>query len=242
MNERFSKRSDEGFDTKTKNKFTIFFNLAPQNDRNITLNVGSNFTFEINNQDCSIEQISNNLNSLKKKEIKAKRVKLLHYNNAQEETKSFIWVSVYALDLHKPENNFIKIGYGDLLESNILAHYTETNEGFELLKSITIHDVSFDDSVKVIEKSCLIDPFVMNYGPLIIDEHQPRHIEELERNNLTIKDLKEKSPETERLYSKIKEIYLTENEVNAIDYSCRTNNCTLNKILKEKKNHILELH
>ena len=49
----FSKKSDEGFETKTKNKFTILFDIEPSKDRNVFLKLGENFTFKID-QECKI--------------------------------------------------------------------------------------------------------------------------------------------------------------------------------------------
>ncbi len=119
----FSKKSDEGFEKKTKNKFTILFDIEPPKDRNVLLKLGENFIFEID-QECKIT-LNKNENYLEKKKIEEKIVKLLHF----QDSKSFIWLSVRACDYHKPEENFVKIGYGDLMERNILAYYTETNEG-----------------------------------------------------------------------------------------------------------------
>jgi len=218
------------------------FEIEPSTDANIFLNFGNHFTFQID-QDFTIK-LTKNEKYLIQQKIHENNVKLLHFQNS----KSLIWVSVRICDYHKPHENFIKIGYGDLLESNILAYYTEYHEGpsyhsetkdglnigWIYLRSITIHNVSFDPPVNVNEKTCLIDPFVMDYGPLIIDTSKDRPLGDLKRNNLTIADLKEKSPEAERLYENIKNIYIDKTDVDAITYSLSTPGCTLNRILKNK--------
>jgi len=224
----FSKKSDEGFEKKTKNKFTILFDIEPPKDRNVLLKLGENFIFEID-QECKIT-LNKNENYLEKKKIEEKIVKLLHF----QDSKSFIWLSVRACDYHKPEENFVKIGYGDLMERNILAYYTETNEGLHSLKTITINNISFDERVNLIEKICFIDPFVMDFGSLIVDPDKSRSIGDLKKNDLTIADLKEKSPEAERLYEKIKGIYIDKIESDAIDYSLKTDGCILNEKTKNK--------
>jgi hypothetical protein len=128
------------------------------------------------------------------------------------------------------------------MENNILVYYIETNKGFNSLRSITIDNISFDNTeVKVKEKTCLIDPFVMDYGPLIIDKNMPRRVGDLQNNDLTIVDLKEISPEIERLYSKIKELYIEKIEIDAIDYSCKNEKCILYKILIEKKKSYIRI-
>ncbi len=199
------------------------------------MNVGYDFKFEIQ-QDCQIDLKDNDPERLKKKYIERENpVKLLHFQSK----KSIIWVSLSALDHKNPQENFIKIGYGDLLKNNLLAHYVQQKtEVFESLRSITIDLVIFNKpAVKVIEKTCLITPFVGDYCPLVIDESLPRTATQFSNNYMakTIVHLKEQHPKIESLYSDAKAFLLKKEVSEAIHYSCSTPGKKLNQFLKENR-------
>lgn len=152
--------------------------------------------------------------------------------------KSIIWVSLAALNHNNPEENFIKIGYGDLLENNVLAHYVQaTKEGFESLRAIKIYLVSFREPVKVNEKTCLITPFVGDFCPFVIDEFLPKTATHFSNNSMakTIIDLKQHHPKIESLYCDAKAFRLKKEVSEAIHYSCSTPGKTLNQFLIDKK-------
>ncbi len=149
---------------------------------------------------------------------------MLHFDSSE----SVIWISFSNLDRQISENNFIKFGYGETLETNIIAHYTfKHNERF---KSINIDNISIDSKVKVVESICFIDPFVKDFEPLIFPNKESLPIEVLNKNYKTKEDL----PEFSQLYEKINKVYIKKILIDAIEYSIKTQDCALNKKLIEK--------
>ena len=150
--------------------------------------------------------------------------RLLHFDSSE----SVIWISFSNLDRQISENNFIKFGYGETLETNIIAHYTfDHKEGF---KSISIDNIAIDSKVEVVESICLNDPFVKDFEPLIFPDKESVPIKELNKNYKT----KEDHPEFLQLYEKINKVYITKIVSDAIEYSIETQGCALNKKLIEK--------
>lgn len=177
--------------------------------------------FQVN--DSKIE-LTNKDDSVQLKKSKQPGYKLLHFDSSE----SVIWISFSNLDRQKSENNFIKFGYGETLETNIIAHFTfKHKEGF---KSIHIKNIEIDSRVKVIESICFNDPFVNDFEPLLFPDKASVPIGELNKNYKTKEDL----PEFSQLYEKINKVDITMIVIDAIEYSIKTQDCALNKKLIEK--------
>ena len=78
-----------------------------------------------------------------------------------------------------------------MMETNLLAHlYYHTEDGLNSLQSTSIYDVSFDplgSQVQVIEKICLIKPFIKDLCPLVVDSEVS--FKDLNEGIITITDL-----------------------------------------------------
>lgn len=131
--------------------------------------------------------------------------------------------------------NFILIFFkGSLMESNTLAHFTaRSEEGFKELRTINIDDVVFDSNgVDVIERICLIDPFIKDFHPLVFESERSQvSISELDQTRVSIYSL---PIEAVSLYDKIKNVYMPKIVYDAIEYSIQNEGLTLNKKLKQK--------
>lgn len=225
----FSERTDKNFDSNiSKNGFTINFLLKPSEEscKHVTMKIGD-FYFRI--EDSEIKLTSPNLEKSKRllmlKINKQPPSKLLHFKS----TNIYMWVSILASDLVLG-NNFIKFGFGECFENNLIAHFLPTySESLDLLQKIKKSDIHFYGD-NLAEKIGISNAFVCDLNPLIFKQGVTG-IEELQKNQLTYINLPE---EIHPHYVKIKEIVIEKKLYDAIEYSIETEGCLLNKKLKEK--------
>ena len=149
-----------------------------------------------------------------------------------QKSENFLWVSLCAYE-SRLENNFIKIGHGYMMETNLLAHfYSSTEDELKWLQSTSIYDVEFNplgNQDPVIEKICLIKPFLKDLSPLVVDSEVS--IKDLNEGIISVSDLPQ---EAQQLYSQIKHIFLSHTEFQAIEHSINTIGCKLKDKLDEK--------
>ena len=145
-------------------------------------------------------------------------------------SESIIWVSVFSHDKHNHENNFIKFGFGETFENNLVAHFAATSiDCTDILQKIGKDDIEFYGT-NLIEKIGLATPFLGDIEPLLFGNNTT-DIRELEKNSRTIMDL---PFEIHPLYEKIKNISIPKYVYDAIEYSIETEGCMLNEKLKQK--------
>lgn len=215
----YSPKSDPNFEHKTQHKFTLLFRVLLTNNQEISLKI-KDFHFEVNQIEAKL----------------TKNGQILQNNKTSNfnDTESIIWISLRALNDKNFKENFIKIGHGELLESNLIVNYTaDSKDDYDLLRSITIEDVIPNRLIKEKERICLIDPFLKDFETLVFDTDSVERIqpEDLERN-LRIIDMLPKEAKT--LFEIIKKFELRKAVFDAIDYSIETEGCLLNKKMKEK--------
>ena len=91
---------------------------------------------------------------------------MLHFDSSE----CIIWISFLNLDKHECRNSFIKFGYSERLERNLIAHFGPLHE--DAFKSISIDTISIDSIVDVVESICFIDPFVKDFEQFVFEPKQ----------------------------------------------------------------------
>jgi hypothetical protein len=135
----FSKKSHKSFESEEfKHSFTIVFVVKSVKEyvSYAEANLSSEFKFKIH--DSKIE-MTNSHDLLELKHEKIPPVKLIHFN----QFKNIIWISVSARDVHNPENNFIKFGFGKVSNENLVAHFfPKSLQALESLRKINRKRIS----------------------------------------------------------------------------------------------------
>ena len=92
---------------------------------------------------------------------------LLHFNCSE----SSLWVSLFSLDRNNFDANFIKIGFGYVMDNNVIVKLVaKSKKGVDFLRSI--EKVEIDQRVNIIEEICLINPLIQDYSHLVYEPSQ----------------------------------------------------------------------
>lgn len=150
--------------------------ITPVNSsiESIELKLG-NISFSVTNKFAALDQTLIELFDYVLNIDLLSSIDLLNFKSTQSQ----LWVSVFALDDKNFEENFIKIGFGYVLDENVVIKYfAKSKEGVNFLKSIS--KVEIDKRVNVIEQICFIKPLIKDLNATLYDPGPTIRIDGLE--------------------------------------------------------------